>query len=389
MVPMTDAPKPEIQRLQTLLETVRLLNSTLELEELTRIILEVVRAEIAVERISVFVVDRSRNTLRPLVAQEIDGGAISLPVGMGIAGTVAATGEILDVADAYEDPRFDRQFDRKLGYYTHDLFALPVCNRNGDVVGVLELLNRLRPITPSDREFLLGISVYIGLALENSVLHAQALAREQRDSGRLPERSQQDIGQVNDPLMFAMGYLELVPEQTVLPGTAWNHLDEVRKGITRTAAAAVKFRESLEEQRKGLAPMSLGDELRQLGQLQADEWNRNNIEVALIAEVAPPVYAHQHEMRLVLSFLIRHAEAAVLQSESPRQLRIRSWCAGKNAHVSIHHAGPAVEFGTGRGFAVASSILQQYNGQIRVESTPDQGTTFLIDLPVLRQSVRD
>lgn len=35
MVAMTDAPKPEIQRLQALLETVRLLNSTLELEELT------------------------------------------------------------------------------------------------------------------------------------------------------------------------------------------------------------------------------------------------------------------------------------------------------------------------------------------------------------------
>ena len=34
---MTDAPRNEIQRLQTLLETARLLNSTLELKELTAI----------------------------------------------------------------------------------------------------------------------------------------------------------------------------------------------------------------------------------------------------------------------------------------------------------------------------------------------------------------
>src|SRR5438105_4152736 len=53
---MTDGSDQAIPRLQTLLDTVRLLNSTLELKELTGIILEVVRAEIPVERISVFLV---------------------------------------------------------------------------------------------------------------------------------------------------------------------------------------------------------------------------------------------------------------------------------------------------------------------------------------------
>ncbi len=382
---MTDAPKPEIQRLQTLLETARLLNSTLELQELTRIILEVVRAEIAVERISVFVVDRSRNTLRQLVAQEIEGEEISLPVGTGIAGTVAATGEVLDIADTYNDPRFDRQFDRKLGYYTNDLFALPVCNRKGDVVGVLELLNRLRPITPSDREFLLGISVYIGLALENSVLHSQVLAREQGENGSLPERSPQDTVQIDDPLMFAMGYLELAPEQRDLPGAAWSHLQDVRNGITETTAAALKFRESLEERIQGFAPMKLGDELRRLSELQAEEWDRNNIKVTLITEAAPPVYADEFEMRLVLSFLMRNAEAAVLRSDSKRQLRIRSWCSGKNALVFIHYDGPAAELSMGRGFAIANSIVRKHKGEIRLESTPEEGTAILIELPVLHQ----
>src|SRR5438876_900993 len=169
----------EVRRLETLLDAARLLNSTLELKELTQIILDVVRAEVPVDRISVFVVDRGRNTLHSLVAQEVEDFEITLPMGAGTAGTVAATGEILDIADAYADPRFESRFDQILQYRTRDLFALPVNNRQGVIVGVLELINRQRPIIAADREFLLGISVFIGLALQNAWAHRQVRAEGQ------------------------------------------------------------------------------------------------------------------------------------------------------------------------------------------------------------------
>jgi signal transduction histidine kinase len=382
---MMDAPKDEVHRLQTLLETVRLLNSTLELKELTRIILEVVRAEIAVERISVFQVDPARQTLRPLVAQEMEGEDFTFPVGVGVAGTVAATGEVLDIVDAYADPRFAPQFDRKSGFYTNDLFTLPVSNRSGEIVGVLQLLNRLRPITAADREVLLGISVYIGLALENSFLHSQVLAYQQNGNSRIPET----VHDVHDPLTFAMGYLELAPDKRDLPPGVGNILENVRKGIARSATEALRFQDLLEQQRNGLAPINLGDALRELSEQKAEAWDRNNIKTTLIAETAPPVYAYEFEMRLVLSFLIRNAEAAVLRSDSNRQLRIHSWCTGRNVHVSIHHEGPALESVLSRGLAVADLIVQQYKGKIRLESSADKGTTFTIELPVPRQSVRD
>src|SRR5215510_12858049 len=80
----------EVRRLETLLDAARLLNSTLELKELTQIILDVVRAEVPVDRVSVFVVDRGRNGLHSLVAQEVEDFEITLPMGTGTAGTVAA-----------------------------------------------------------------------------------------------------------------------------------------------------------------------------------------------------------------------------------------------------------------------------------------------------------
>jgi hypothetical protein len=74
-----------------MLDAARLLNSTLELKEITQIILHVVRAEVSVERLSVFVVDRAGNSIHSLVAQGIGDFEISLPIGTGIVGTVAVT----------------------------------------------------------------------------------------------------------------------------------------------------------------------------------------------------------------------------------------------------------------------------------------------------------
>src|SRR5437773_1056986 len=213
----------EVRRLESLLDAARLLNSTLELKELTEIILDVVRAEVPVDRISVFVVDRGRNTLHSLVAQEVEDFEITLPMGAGTAGTVAATGEILDIADAYADPRFESRFDQILQYRTRDLFALPVYNRQGDIVGVLELINRQRPITAADREFLLGISVYIGLALQNAWMHRQVRAEGQFEQelvalrDNLAEAEQISLTselltlvlqEISNPLAVAIGYAD-------------------------------------------------------------------------------------------------------------------------------------------------------------------------------------
>src|SRR5437667_12464634 len=90
-----------IARLHRILEAAKLLNSTLDLAELTSIILRIIRDEVGTERGTVFVVDRPRRQLRSLVAQDIEGKDIIVALGKGIAGTVGATGETIDIPDAY------------------------------------------------------------------------------------------------------------------------------------------------------------------------------------------------------------------------------------------------------------------------------------------------
>ncbi|HSU88555.1 MAG TPA: GAF domain-containing SpoIIE family protein phosphatase [Terriglobia bacterium] len=166
-----------IARLQRLLEASKLLNSTLDLAELTAIILRIVRDEVGTDRGTVFVLERARKMLHSLVAQGLEGQALAVPIGKGIAGTVAATGETIDIPNAYADSRFDSSFDATLGYRTNDIFCMPIVNRVGEIVGVLELMNRTRPLTVEDEEFLAGVSVHVGLALENAQLHREIIEK--------------------------------------------------------------------------------------------------------------------------------------------------------------------------------------------------------------------
>lgn len=71
-----------------------------------------------------------------------------------LAGYVAMTGEMLVIDDAYNLPadaeyEINRSFDEKNGYLTKSLLVFPMTNHAGDVIGVLQLINRRRIGAPA------------------------------------------------------------------------------------------------------------------------------------------------------------------------------------------------------------------------------------------------
>ena len=101
------------------------------------------------ERSSLFLVEGDFLVLK--VAENLQElGEIRFPVGSGIAGAVAQTGETIRIVDAYADARFNREVDRQTGFRTRSILCLPVKNREGRVFAVAQLLNR-RDGQPFDR----------------------------------------------------------------------------------------------------------------------------------------------------------------------------------------------------------------------------------------------
>jgi adenylate cyclase len=107
------------------------------------------------ERASLFEVEPERGTLLLRVAQDLpEQGKVRIPIGSGIAGAVAQSGETIRVDDAYADPRFNREVDAKSGFRTRGILCLPIKNRGGRVFAVAQLLNRRdgKPFEAADEQ---------------------------------------------------------------------------------------------------------------------------------------------------------------------------------------------------------------------------------------------
>jgi putative ABC transport system ATP-binding protein len=128
------------------------------------------------ERSSLFLVDDGYLELK--IAEDLDKmGRIRIPLGSGIAGAVAQTGQAVRIDDAYSDPRFNRDVDKQTGYHTRSIISLPVKNQAGEVFAVAQLLNRKDglPFDDGDEQQFADFIESIGVILETQ----QGLASHQ------------------------------------------------------------------------------------------------------------------------------------------------------------------------------------------------------------------
>ncbi len=125
------------------------------------------------ERSSLFLVDEDSDELYSVVAQEEK--EIRFPKGVGIAGFVAATGRSLLIPDAYQDPRFNPEIDRKTGFRTRSILSVPLKNPRGEVLGVAQVLNRkdMRPFEEEDRLMLEALASMAAVAIETVQLYEE------------------------------------------------------------------------------------------------------------------------------------------------------------------------------------------------------------------------
>src|SRR5688572_11836474 len=94
-------------KLRSLLDVAKALTREREIDSLLDLILLESIKTVDADRGSLFIMDREKRELWSKIAQG-QKDSIRIPVGLGIAGMVAETGQPLNIADAYADPRFNR-----------------------------------------------------------------------------------------------------------------------------------------------------------------------------------------------------------------------------------------------------------------------------------------
>ena len=129
------------------------------------------------ERSTLFIYDPSKDELWSKVAEGTEQKQIRIPANAGIAGAAFTSGEVLNIPDAYADPRFNQAIDRNSGFRTRNLLNMPVIDRFGEHLGVLQVLNkRGGPFTEFDIRRLKAFSAGVAIAIQNARLFSDVLA---------------------------------------------------------------------------------------------------------------------------------------------------------------------------------------------------------------------
>lgn len=98
---------------------------------------------------------------------------VRLPVGEGIGGYVAQTGEPILTNDVSRDPRWCRSYDEKSGFRTRSMICVPV-KYHGEILGVIEVINKKTgEFTPRDLRILEILAAQTGGAIENARIHGK------------------------------------------------------------------------------------------------------------------------------------------------------------------------------------------------------------------------
>jgi signal transduction histidine kinase len=208
--------------------------------------------------------------------------------------------------------------------------------------------------------------------------------------------------ELNNPLATILSWAERLAQR---------QLEEpVRRGletiVSESERAARIVRNLLTFARKRQTTRAMVDVnqvARETLALRAYEQRVTNISVIdALAAGLPQVFADQHQVQQVLLNLVINAEQAMLHANGHGTLVVRTWHDADHETVilEINDDGPGIPDdlqprifdpffttkevgkGTGLGLTVAYAIVQEHGGRIRLESRPNKGASFYVEMPV-------
>ena len=160
-----------VEKLTSILDVAKAMAAARDLDLLLPLIIYEAAKVVDADRCTLFILDREQGELWSKVAQ---GAAheIRVKLGRGIAGSVAETGQVINIQDAYADSRFNRDVDATTGYRTRTILCVPMRDAQGEDTGVLQALNQpVGVFTDEDSELLSALGGQAAGAIENALLH--------------------------------------------------------------------------------------------------------------------------------------------------------------------------------------------------------------------------
>lgn len=389
------AAKSKVDKLSNLIEATKIVNSVLEVDRLLGLILDVATRSVSADRGTLYLIDEGTGELWSKVAQGSNMVEIRLPIGKGLAGYVAKTGETVNITDAYKDPRFNPEIDRKSGYKTRNVLCMPMRNKEGKIVGVFQFLNKSEgSFVPEDESFIDALSVHGSIAVENARVAREMVQNERLSAvGRMASTIIHDI---KNPMGTLRMYAQVIKKKTDNVEAA-QLADEMIRQVDRfvnMTQEILDFSRGVSEVH--LEEVQLGEMLESVLQFIDKEYSRKNIAVVRNFMYTGPATLDIEKMVRVFYNL---AGNSADEMKDGGTLTVTSRKHDKNLILEVTDTGGGIpeeirgkifepffthgkKHGTGLGLAIVKKIIDDHQGKIEVDSQLGKGTTMRMIIPL-------
>ncbi len=207
--------------------------------------------------------------------------------------------------------------------------------------------------------------------------------------------------EINNPLTSILGFSQLLLSES-LPEPVNEDLQKICYSAQRASKIVqnlLSFARKREPERRliDLVPV-----LERALDLKSYDFRSSNINlICQLDEGLPPTLADEYQIIQVLINILSNAEQAIQEANVAGQLLIRASQTNNRIRISISDNGPGIPpenlskvfqpffttkpvgSGTGLGLSTCYGIIRQHDGDLWVESSLGEGTTFHIQLPIV------
>jgi len=385
-------------KLHQLIEASKIINSTLDLDKLLGLILNAATKSTNADRGTLYLADNIKKELWSKVLQGTDMVEIRLPIGKGLAGYVAETGETINIPDTYADPRFNPDIDKRSGYHTYNMLCMPLKNKDGKIIGVFQLLNKKQGSFDSeDISFIDAFSAHASVAIENARM-AQEMVQNERLSavGRMASVIIHDI---KNPMGTLRVYAQVMKKKSgneEASKLADDMIHQVDRFVNMTqeildftrGVSATNFKE-----------FEFFDVMNSVLNFIEKDLEKNKITLVKNTQFKGTVRLDQDKMVRVFYNIASNARDAMSEGGSLTvtttkhdgyvRIDFTDTGSGMPDEVKNHIFEPFMSYGkkhgTGLGMAIVKKVIDDHNGKIEIESAVDKGTIISIYLPILKK----
>jgi signal transduction histidine kinase/ActR/RegA family two-component response regulator len=405
----------KIKQLTTLHEIGKTLSSTLDLDELLRKTLEILRDRWGYASCTVLFLDKEKNELfiKHVLGKEYDEVKdMRFRVGVdGLVGWVAKTGEALYVPDVSRDARYIPSSPEGK---SEAVFPLKI---REEVIGILDIQSHV--VDGFDEEELRVLSSFasqVSISIENARLFSDLkqtlLDLRQAQDQIVQTEKLKALGEMasgvahdfNNVLAVILGNIQLLLHQ--LDSLRGEEIRDRLKAIERSSKDGAETVRRIQEftgvrRDKEFSSLDMNEIVREVMTVTQPRWKDQaqskgvQIELETCFEQVPPVLGNSSELREVLTNMIFNAVDAMPRGGRLSfstgmdgdwvEVRVADTGIGMTEEVKRRVFDPFFTTkgvtSSGLGLSVSYGIIKRHGGEILIETQPGEGTLFIIRLP--------